>query len=484
MGQATSFANDEAVVKEFMGQALYRKYRSQNLEEIVGQQHVVSALKNALRNDKISHAYLLSGPRGVGKTSVARILAAMVNGLPYDQISSHLDIIEIDAASNRRIDEIRDLREKVHITPTSAKYKVYIIDEVHMLTREAFNALLKTLEEPPAHVIFILATTEAQKLPETIVSRTQRFTFKPITSDDLFEQLAVISKKEQIAISDEALRTIAQHGAGSFRDALNLLDQVRNVSDKIEIEDIVGLLGLVPEATTNKIADYILSGDAKAVVNILSKLRDQGISPAIIAKQVGQNMRQELLDNNLGTQEASILLLLEKLLGVASAAQPYLYLELVLLETALGHPKTVDGVKKPHSKPLKVDGSPSAPKIATVKKPLIQDNSELWQALLSAVKQQHNTLYSVLRMATPEFTDNELLLHFGFGFHKKRVDDAKNREVISSILKDLNGNIYSVRCELSVPEKSKPALIKKKMVEDDALNNISNIFGGAEMLDS
>ena len=158
-----------------MGQALYRKYRSRSLIEVVGQEHIVSTLQNALKSRQISHAYLFSGPRGVGKTSVARILAHEINELPYKDDSLELDIIEIDAASNRRIDEIRDLRDKIHIAPTSGKYKVYIIDEVHMLTKEAFNALLKTLEEPPAHCVFILATTEAHKLPATIVSRTQRF---------------------------------------------------------------------------------------------------------------------------------------------------------------------------------------------------------------------------------------------------------------------------------------------------------------------
>src|SRR6185437_2730984 len=212
-----------------MGQALYRKYRSKKLSEVIGQEHITSTLEHALKTGKISHAYLFTGPRGVGKTSIARILAHEINQLPYTDDSVHLDIIEIDAASNRRIDEIRDLRDKVNIAPAAAKYKVYIIDEVHMLTREAFNALLKTLEEPPAHCIFILATTEAHKLHETIISRTQRHEFKPVNKVQMSEHLSDIAKKEKIEISREALNLIAQHGSGSFRDSISLLDQLGGV---------------------------------------------------------------------------------------------------------------------------------------------------------------------------------------------------------------------------------------------------------------
>ncbi|HSX35219.1 MAG TPA: DNA polymerase III subunit gamma/tau, partial [Candidatus Saccharimonadales bacterium] len=211
-----------------MAQALYRAHRPKKLADVVGQEHITTALTRALKNGNISHAYLFTGPRGVGKTTIARILAHEVNGLPYDDETTHLDIIEIDAASNRRIDEIRDLRDKVHVAPSMAKYKVYIIDEVHMLTKEAFNALLKTLEEPPAHVVFILATTEAHKLPETIISRTQRFAFKPVDLAKVSAHLRSIATAEKISIDDAALELIAAHGEGSFRDSISLLDQVRN----------------------------------------------------------------------------------------------------------------------------------------------------------------------------------------------------------------------------------------------------------------
>src|SRR5579883_2497401 len=194
-----------------MGQALYRKYRSKSLDELVGQEHVAATLKHALEQGKISHAYLFTGPRGVGKTSVARILAHAVNDVPYTGENTHLDIIEIDAASSGGVEEVRDLRDKVYITPASGKYKVYIIDEVHMMTGAAFNALLKTLEEPPAHAIFILATTEAHKVPATIVSRTQRFVFRPIPREQMVQHLRHIADEEKMAIADGALELIAEH---------------------------------------------------------------------------------------------------------------------------------------------------------------------------------------------------------------------------------------------------------------------------------
>src|SRR6266403_3541450 len=210
-------------------QALYRKYRSANFDEVIGQDHVVKTLITAIANGRLSHAYLFTGPRGVGKTSAARLLARALNCTgspkPCNQcancraaINSSLDVVEIDAASNRSIDSVRDLREKISLAPTAGQYKIYIIDEVHMLTAEAFNALLKTLEEPPAHAVFILATTEAHKLPETIISRTQRFNFRPASLGDLTSHLSKIAQAENIAVEPEALTVIAAASRGGFRD--------------------------------------------------------------------------------------------------------------------------------------------------------------------------------------------------------------------------------------------------------------------------
>ena len=208
-----------------MSQALYRKYRSKSLSEVIGQTHITDILTRALKTDKIAHAYLFTGPRGVGKTSVARILAHEINHIPYTDDSTILDIIEIDAASNNGVEDVRQLREFVRIAPTAAAKKVYIIDEVHMLSKPAFNALLKTLEEPPEHVVFILATTDVEKLPATIISRTQRFSFHAIQPKEAAKHLRTIADKEKIAITDDALSLVAERGDGSFRDSISLLDQ-------------------------------------------------------------------------------------------------------------------------------------------------------------------------------------------------------------------------------------------------------------------
>src|SRR5665213_2979970 len=271
-----------------MGQALYRKYRPKSLSEVVGQEHITQTLEQALKQGRISHAYLFTGPRGVGKNSVARILAHAINDLPYDDDSADLDIIEIDAASNRRIDEIRELRDKVYVAPTSAKYKVYIIDEVHMLTREAFNALLKTLEEPPAHAVFILATTDAHKLPDTIVSRTQRFSFKPVEADKVAPHLIDIARTEKIKVSDEALQMLAEYGEGSFRDSISLLDQAGNQSDKIELSDVQRLLGMPPaEAIEDLLTATISGAETASLMRAVTALYEQGYQAAAIAKRLG-----------------------------------------------------------------------------------------------------------------------------------------------------------------------------------------------------
>lgn len=286
-----------------MAQALYRKWRSQTFEEVVGQEHVVRTLTSALAQGRIAHAYLFAGPRGTGKTTMARLLAKAVNCLAEDgpkpcnrcamcqalNEGRLLDLIEIDGASNRGIDEVRTLREQVNFSPNVARYKVYIIDEVHMLTPEAFNALLKTLEEPPAHVIFVLATTEVHKLPPTIISRCQRFDFRRIPLNLITQRLRLIADREGIKAEQDALELIARSATGSMRDAISLLDQLSAYGgDSITRELVQVMLGAVSVGPLADLMDAVIQGDLKAALGVVGELVDQGLDP--------RQLTAELLD--------------------------------------------------------------------------------------------------------------------------------------------------------------------------------------------
>lgn len=487
-----------------MGQALYRKYRSKSLDEVIGQEHVTTTLKNALKQGNLSHAYLFTGPRGVGKTSVARILAHIVNELDYDEGANHLDIIEIDAASNRRIDEIRELRERVHTAPAAARYKVYIIDEVHMLTREAFNALLKTLEEPPAHVIFILATTEAHKLPETIISRTQRFSFKPIDKDTAVKHLKTMAKTEKLDIDDEALELIAEHGAGSFRDSIGLLDQVRGLGKHVSTEDVQSLLGIPPYTIAEQILSALQAGDRKELLSQLNRLNEQGFLATQVAKQLAGVIRNGLIENDsiLDTSVASELL--RQLLEVPASHDPESLLEIILLTVPMRQPAESTPHKKvvrpepaaldsPEKSASKVDETKAVPEPTATptskKKPgtdISQTSSqdEAWQETLQRLRKTHNTLYSIARMAQAHLEAEQLTLVLGFPFHQKRLNESKNKKVIIDIYSEVSGTDISLVCELDPnhkqPPENKPQI---KTVENSPLDTISNIFGGGEVLE-
>lgn len=280
---------DEVVLMEYL--SLYRKWRPQNFAEIRGQGPIVKTLQNALEQNRVAHAYLFAGPRGTGKTSTAKILAKSLNctegvtPFPCGECESckktkngyAIDVIEIDAASNRGIDEIRDLREKVKFLPSESRYKVYIIDEVHMLTTEAFNALLKTLEEPPSHVVFILATTELHKIPATILSRCQCFEFKPISLQDIRDSLSDVAKEEDLAISASALNLIAGNAQGGLRDALSLLDQVISFRGKnIEAGDVEAILGLANQQSLFRLGEILLEKAPEKIVGLVQQLTDEG----------------------------------------------------------------------------------------------------------------------------------------------------------------------------------------------------------------
>jgi DNA polymerase-3 subunit gamma/tau len=502
-----------------MGKAFYRKYRSKSLSEVVGQEHITTTLDNALKNNAISHAYLFTGPHGVGKTSIARILAHEVNGFEYDEKTLHVDIIEIDAASNRRIDEMRDLRDKVHIAPVSGKYKVYIIDEVHMLTREAFNALLKTLEEPPAHVIFILATTEAHKLPETIISRTQRYAFKPIDSKLVAGHLRTIAEAENIQITDEALEIIAKRGNGSFRDSISLLDQLSQQQDEVNEQVVRELLGM-PSAETIQELMQAISADPATVFTVLKQLQTDGYDAVQIAHYLSDMCRQQLMSNDSALSKQQLLALLQNLIHVPASPDPATALEVCLIGTHLqlfpevsptptkrasvsvAAPESVKApvVQSPKSKITDKKAEATAQEAKEPKaKPIeeqtqpITDGDFDWEACLQVIKKKYNTMYGVLRMATVEVDDDTLTFTFGFGFHQKKIADKKHTQMISDVIQQQCGTSFTIVTAVDSSKKTpraddtlaKPIITKPvaPLEDDSTIGTISNIFGGAEVLE-
>lgn len=532
-----------------MGKALYRKHRPKTLAEVVGQEHITDTLTHALQNDRISHAYLFTGPRGVGKTSVARILAHQINKLPYTDESSHLDIIEIDAASNNGVEDVRALRERIAVAPIEAKYKVYIIDEVHMLSKPAFNALLKTLEEPPAHVVFILATTETHKLPETIISRTQRFGFKPVDYVQVVAHLKNIASQEQISIDESALKLIAEHGMGSFRDSISLLDQIGNTSSAITADTVRQSLGQAPEDSVTNVVAAIASHDIAALAEELNSLRKNGIQPSQFAKQLSDRMRNDIVKQTSAITTPEALSLLGQLLEIPSASDQEIALELALYgATLVDQPTTSTNaprpepastnqhttIEKPHahkkSKPQSPDTKPTNIKPKPSKKVSTTDTvytspnqpeeptknpvpdhkdppattangqintltQEQWQEVLNTLKGNHNTLYGITRMGIPEFEPGIVTLKFKFAFHQKRLKEEKTRHLLEQTIFKIAGQNHQLNpIHAKSEESNKQHSTAEHTSTDDAslgieetqekpdIVNISNIFGGAEIV--
>ena len=293
-----------------MSQALYRKYRPKEWDEVVGQDHVVTTLKNAISADRVAHAYLFAGSRGTGKTTLARLLAKAVNCTNPDSSkrpdnecenckavneNRFLDLIEIDAASNTSVDDVRDLRDKINFSPSQGKYKIYIIDEVHMLSTAAFNALLKTLEEPPPHAIFVLATTEIHKIPATVLSRCQRHEFRRVPVDEIVANLKKIIKAEKIQSDDDALIQIARQSAGGMRDAISLLDQLSSTGDKITLGLAQTVLGTATSQTVLDIISSVMDHDPAHGLETIHKALDAGADPRSLARQIVEYLRGLML---------------------------------------------------------------------------------------------------------------------------------------------------------------------------------------------
>jgi DNA polymerase-3 subunit gamma/tau len=495
-----------------MSLALYRKYRSRSLDEIVGQTAVTVALKNAIKSNQISHAYLFTGPRGVGKTSIARILGFEINKLPYTD-DLPLDIIEIDAASNNGVEKTRELIERVSFAPVSAKFKVYIIDEVHMLSPASFNALLKTLEEPPAHVIFILATTESHKIPETILSRTQHYSFKFVDEKTIAGHLKEIANKESIQIDDEALQLVAQHSGGSLRDSLSLLDQIRHASNTIDAPVVRDVLGLPTENVIALLMEALTSGDSPKLMTELETAYSSGITASQIAHELLGEIRN-LMTNKEVTKE--LLRLAEELLLVPLSTRPDIQLELATIGYILSlHPEPAkpapshrespkpsatvsqqrEAVKNPE--PAVAERSESMPitQPATriIEKDAAVSEDNLWDQLLGSLRATHNTIYSILRMCKPTIDEAQKIinLEFKFPFHQKRINESKNKQVLLDQLDKLGFTSYQIQ---AVVKDGKPAasnettlepFVSKLELEEDnpVLGQIRNVFGSAEVLE-
>jgi DNA polymerase-3 subunit gamma/tau len=504
-------------------QALYRKYRSGNFSEVIGQDHVVKTLVSAISSNKLSHAYLFTGPRGVGKTSVARLLARALNctveSRPCNQcancgapINSSLDVVEMDAASNRSIDSVRDLREKVNLAPTQGKYKVYIIDEVHMLTTEAFNALLKTLEEPPAHAVFILATTEAHKLPETIISRTQRFNFKPINTADITRHLAGIAAKEGIEIEPGALEVIASASRGGFRDAISMLDQLAAAGTSPVTQAVArALLGYSGAEEITALSHAIAAGDPRAALEITGRLEDGGAQAGQVATQLADQWRQILLTaagatpapspalgelaSTLGPARAATVL--EALLEVTRSHWPQLALEATVVKLAAPAPTPVaqpaaapapapapQAPPKP-AKPAATTANPSptpaAPEPAPTTTPATPSagatlKRELWPKVLVLIKSENNSLAALLQMYPVDFGDGEVTIKPRFNFHRDLFLKPLNRTAIEAAASKVYGR--PVKIHARTEETGKKAGRAKPDPTAELVSSALEILGG------
>tara|TARA_B100000401_G_scaffold428889_1_gene361949 strand:- start:5614 stop:7266 length:1653 start_codon:yes stop_codon:yes gene_type:complete len=426
-------------------EVLYQKWRPRKFADVVGQDHITLTLKNSLIRDKYAHAYLFTGPRGTGKTSTARILAKALNterdsqGEPLldTEISldidsgKFLDLIEIDAASNRRIDDIRSLLENVQFMPSKGKYKVYIIDEVHMLTNEAFNALLKTLEEPPPQVIMILATTEIQKLPETIISRCQRYDFRNVSDSDIVSRLRHISDSETISCDDDLLWFIAQNSSGSLRDACNLLEQLSVAFEDLSIENARSLFGIMDENISLEIFNNIIKNDQENLIVLLQDLRVKGVDFRMLSSSIIDALRLGVFTSNGiitlegyskdhlqavkktfdGIPAKKLLSILEKLLSLISIRTESFD---VLLESALIHLSYIFDVNN-----KKIEAP--AIEVPENDKPLISDNStqniSIKQSVntsdpaklesIEEIEKDSNTVQTEANIVTPEIHNSQ-----------------------------------------------------------------------------
>lgn len=518
--------------------ALYRRWRPRGFSDFIGQTHVVTTLMHAIETERVAHAYLFAGPRGTGKTSAAKIFAKALNceapkgAEPCDQCSScqrinegiFLDVLEIDGASNRGIDEIRELREKIKFSPAEGKFKIYIIDEVHMLTMEAFNALLKTLEEPPRFVVFILATTEVHKLPLTILSRCQRFDFKRFTPEEIRGRLQTILAAEGLAAEEQAIHLISRHAEGGMRDALSLLEQcMAHTRDRLEEKDVRAILGLIDQEVIEKMAAAVKGRQTQAVLKILNEVALDGKDLFQFGQGLVEYFRTELLTALSGAQSSSwsageLIRIIEVLATAAQdvkkSFQSGLPLELALIKLTSGqwhHGDLVERVvrleqaleKLTHSDGAALaTAAPSAvrsePTIAGPKPqktgPVQEASPEQsrpanrvafdWDAFLDAVKDRKRTVGALIQEGKAvHFDGGELRVEFPphLKFHIENLALPHNKELLENILRQMMGREIKIFCiPQRVDERGEATTptVAGREEAPDVLQQAVSLFGG------
>jgi DNA polymerase III subunit gamma/tau len=466
-------------------QSLYRKYRSQTFADLVGQEAASRALQGAIISARVAHAYLFSGSRGTGKTSAARLLAKALNctGRPRDSAEpcnqcqsclemtagSALDLIEIDAASNRGIDEIRDLRERVNLSPALGPFKVYIIDEAHMLTEPAFNALLKTLEEPPPHVVFVLCTTDAQKIPLTVIGRCQQFVFRRHSEDQIVGRLSHIARSENIEVDAEAMRLIARTAQGSMRDAVGLLDQlVPLATGPISLEGARSLLGIADPRLLDSLLDDVLLGRAAEALDELNRVYSAGAELRQVVRGLMESCRDRLIaaltkrDRATAQRLSSVLDALLHLDGeVRRHAEPRFLVEATLARLAVELGTSLDGIPAPAANtasapvpavpaaaaaaPTPAVSTAEAPTPVSAAQPTAPDGDIVagWSDVLDKL---NRTVRAVYRDAQPELSGSTLVLWFRYEFHHKKAQEQSAQ--LLPLVREWLGNKVAVDFKL------------------------------------
>jgi DNA polymerase-3 subunit gamma/tau len=479
-----------------MSQALYRKYRPQGWAEVVGQQHVLTTLRNAIVGDRVLHAYLFAGPRGTGKTTLARLLAKAVNCLNEDKSARpdntcdfcravnenrFLDLIEIDAASNTSVDDVRDLRDKINFAPTQGKFKIYIIDEVHMLSTAAFNALLKTLEEPPPHAIFVLATTEIHKIPATVLSRCQRHEFRRVPVDEIVGQLKTIADAEKIQADDEALALIARQSAGGMRDAISLLDQLSSTGDRITIELAQTVLGAATSQTVLELVASILDHEPGRGLETIHRALDGGADPRALARQIvdylrglmliqmgnesqvetTKDIKAKMTENASAFTPADVLRMMRIFNEAATDSrgswQPSLSLELAFAETLEAPAEVAPAAPAPALKGgAKASAAKSIPVAAPIETsgaaPVIPASEiiRIWKPIQTTLKKESaNNLAALLNSVTSiDVQGNTLVLGFASDVLMSKMKTEEKART-SQLIADSLGVTLDIRCEVT-----------------------------------